>query len=331
MNNTTQFPQRLPECVLLFGTKDVNNLTQTILLTAVYGSLMPLIIGANLLLIIGLIKTKKKKFTSSQILFLTLFVSDLTFGVVQIPTKIYLLWKSSEPTCFEVQLSAFSMPFPICISFNLLCIIAIERYVYVVYNGFYTKIVTKKLLAIVIVCLILISFIWATADAHLRAKLDIVKLAKTYIALSAYGGTVLAVGIVFNVALLRNVKRKTQKSSVQHTLDSSLTKTIGLIIGIMVAAYLPAIIAINIAAYAYISSADKFYIKKRGSALLWALMPSQFNAVLNSVVYLTRNSRMRRYYCKFFNSRNKENEMKQVDPPALNVLTNTILAQHLKH
>ena len=92
------------------------------------------------------------------------------------------------------------MPFPICISFNLLCIIAIERYIYVVYNGFYTKIVTKKLLAIVIVCLILISFIWATTDARLRAKLDIVKLAKTYIALSAYSGTVLAIAIVFNVA-----------------------------------------------------------------------------------------------------------------------------------
>ena len=100
--------------------------------------------GGNLLMILGRIKTTKKKFTSSQILFSTLFVSDLTFGVVQIPSKIYLLWKSSEPTCFEVQLSSFSMSFPICISFNLLCIISIERYVYVVYNGFYTRIVTKK-------------------------------------------------------------------------------------------------------------------------------------------------------------------------------------------
>ena len=320
MNNTTQFPQRLPKCILLFRTKHANI---RILLTAVYGSLIPLIIGANLLLIIGLIKTKRSKFTLSQILFSTLFVSDLTFGVVQIPSKIYLLWKSSEPTCFEVQLSAFSMSFPICMSFNLLCAISIERYIYVAHNGFYTRIVTKKLLAIVIVCLIFISFIWAMTDAHLRAKLDIVKLAKTYIALSAYAGTVLAVGIVFNVALLRNVKRKTQKSSVQHTLDSSLTKTIGLIIGIMVAAYLPAIIAINIAAYAYISSADKFYIKKRGSALLWALMPSQFNAVLNSVVYLTRNSRMRRYYSNFFNCRKKENKMTQVDSKASNATNDT--------
>ena len=205
----------------------------------------------------------------------------------------------------------------------MLCVVSVERYIYVVHNGFYRRAVTKKLLAIVIVCLILISFIWATTDARLRAKLDIVKLAKTYIALSAYAAAMLAIDIVFNVALLRNVKQKTQKSSVQQTLDSSLTKTIGLIIGVMVAAYLPVIIAGNIAAYAYISSADKFYIKKRGSALLWALMPSQFNAVLNSVIYLTRNSRMRRYYSKFFNCRTKENNMKQVDSPASNVSTDT--------
>ena len=305
MNNTT--------CILLYRTKHANIRN---LLTSVYVSLIPLIIGANLLLIIGLIKTKRGKFTSSQILFSTLFVSDLTFGVVQIPTKIYLLWKSSEPTCFEVQLSAFSMSFPLVMSFNLLCVISIERYIYVVHNGFYARTVRKKLLAIVIVCLILISFMWAVIDAHLRAKLDIIKLAKTYIALSVYATTMLAIGIVFNVALLRNVKQKTQKSSVQHTLDSSLTKTIGLIIGVMVAAYLPVIIGGNIAAYAYISSADKFYIKKRGSALLWALMPSQFNAVLNSVIYLIRNSCMRRYYSKFFKCRNKENKMKEVDSNA---------------
>ena len=44
-------------------------------------------------------------------------------------------------------------------------------------------------------------------DAHLWAKLNIVKLAKTYMALSAYAGTVLPIGIVFSVALLKNVKR----------------------------------------------------------------------------------------------------------------------------
>ena len=298
MNSTTQFPQRLPKCILFFPIKHANT---RILLTAVYGSLIPLIIGANLLLILGLIKTKRSKFSLSQILPSKLFVSDLTFGVVQLPTKIYLLWKTSEPTCFEVQLSAFSMPFPLVMSFNLLCVISIERYIYVVHKEFYTRIVTKRLLAIVVVCLILISFIWPTTEARLRAKLDIVKLAKTYIVLSAYAAAMLAIGIVFNVALLRNVKQKTQKSSVQQTLDSSLTKTIGLIIGVMVAAYLPVIIAGDIAAYAFINSVDILHLKKRGSALLWVLMLSQFNAVLNSVIYLTRNSCMTRYYFKFFN------------------------------
>ena len=133
----------------------------------------------------------------------------------------------------------------------------------------------------------------------------------------------LAIAIVFNVALLRNIKQRTQKSSVQQTLDSSLTKTIGLVISVMVAAYLPVIIAGNVAAYAYISSANKFYIKKRGSALLWALMPSQFNAVLNSVIYLARNSCIRRYYYKFFNCQNKENKLKQVDSNASKVTTDT--------
>ena len=313
MNNTAQ-------CILLFRTKDK---TKRIQATAVYGSLIPLIIGANLLLIIGIIKIKGSKFTQSQILFSTLFVSDLTFGVVQIPSMIYFLWKSSEPTCFEVKLSVFSASFPMCMSFNMLCVISIERYIYVVHNGFYRRAVTKKLLAIVIICLILISFIWATTDAHLRAKFDTNAIAKTYIAVTAYSGTVLSISIVFNVALLTNVKRKTKKSSVQQRLDSSLTKTIGLIIGIMVAAYLPIIIAINITAYGYISSADQFHIKKRGSVLLWAFEPSQFNAVLNSVVYLTRNSRMRRYYSKFFSCRNKENNMKEVDSPASNVSTDT--------
>ena len=91
----------------------------------------------------------------------------------------------------------------------------------------------------------------------------------------------------------------------------------------MVAAYLLAIIAINIAAYAYINSADKFFIKKRESHLPWALMLSQFNAVLNSVVYLTRNAHMKCYYSKFFNCRNKENKMNQTDSTVSNATTDT--------
>ena len=51
-------------------------------MTAIHAYLIPLIISANFLSIFGIIKTKRKAFTSSQILFLTLFLSDLSYGAV---------------------------------------------------------------------------------------------------------------------------------------------------------------------------------------------------------------------------------------------------------
>lgn len=83
-------------------SKDVN--ARNKLLILVYASLIPLIIGVNLLSIFGIIKTKRNKFTSSQIVFLTLFVSDLTISIVQLPIHIYLTWKASNQTYFEIEL-----------------------------------------------------------------------------------------------------------------------------------------------------------------------------------------------------------------------------------
>ena len=69
-----------------------------------YASLIPLIIVINSLLISGILKTKLSRFTPSQILFLTLVLSDFSCGTVQLPSLIYILWKSNNPTCFEIQM-----------------------------------------------------------------------------------------------------------------------------------------------------------------------------------------------------------------------------------
>ena len=96
MNDTTRTSDNgFPQCIVLFRTNDTN--VKNITLTIIYGTLIPSIIGVNLLLIVGITKTKRNKFTSSQILFLTLFLNDLTFGVVQLPIQVYLLWKPREP------------------------------------------------------------------------------------------------------------------------------------------------------------------------------------------------------------------------------------------
>ena len=133
-----------------------------------------------------------------------------------------------------------------------------------------------------------------------KGRLQIVKLAKIYIALSAYTGSILAIGIILKLALLKYVKKTRKNSSIKQAQDSSLTKTIAIILAIVVVTYLPLIIVLNIAAYSFINPTNTKFIQKIGNDFLWVLISCQSNAILNSVVYLVRNSRMRRYYFKLF-------------------------------
>ena len=114
MNNTTRrFIKRPGKCFSFFLSQEKN--AENISVTAIYACLISLIIMANLLSIIGIIKTKKNKFTSSQILFLALFLSDMTLGAVQLPLEIYLVWESGKPSCLEIDISQFLIIFPIAI------------------------------------------------------------------------------------------------------------------------------------------------------------------------------------------------------------------------
>lgn len=223
MDNTTlQLLLKFPECITFASvTKDEN--TRNVASAVICACLIPLIIGANLLLILGIIKTKKAKFTSSQILFLILFLSDMTISVVQLPVQIYLNLKSSYPSCFELQLATFFTTFPICMSGTILCVASVDRYTNVVYKRSTTIAANKSLIAIIILAT-LISFIWAIVDIQLKGKLEIKAVAQFYVILSAYTEAVIAIGVVFNI----NVKQKTQNSSLQQSLDSSLTKTIAM-------------------------------------------------------------------------------------------------------
>ena len=303
-------------CFTLISRSKDSNLRNE-LSTVIYAILIPLIISANMLLIIGLIKIKRNKFTSSQILFLTLFVSDLTFGVVQLPTQIYILWKSGDPTCFEIKLGAFSMVFSMCMSGNILCVISVDRYITIVHRKYYKK-TSKKTLAISIIFVVLISFIWASFEAHFKAKLDIKKTAKLYFALSAYAGIVMVLVVGFNVALLKDVKQKRKNSSIranvnsskQQAINSTLSKTIAIIVAVMIAAYLPIMIILTVAAFILFNSADPHFLRKNSNDFMWALMPCQINAILNSVIFFTKNSRMRCYYKKLFTYKNEKTNIK---------------------
>ena len=188
-------------------------------MTVINVRLIPLIISANFLSILGIIKTKRNAFISSQILFLALFLSDLTYGAVQIPVQIYLSWKSHDPTCFEILVGNFFFIYPTWLSGTLLCVITVDRYIRVVHKRYHKRIVTNKLLSFTITLATFISFIWAPAGGF-----DIGKFENLYSIMSTYMGAVLATGVAFNVALLKSVKQKTKNSSVQQALNFRFNK-----------------------------------------------------------------------------------------------------------
>ena len=311
MGNSTQMKNSLPKD-FLSQLQGIDPNVRT-LVTVLHASLIPLIIGANLLLIFGITKTKRKKFTSSQILFLTLFSSDLTYGVVQIPLEIYLKWNKSKnyPSCFESIVGSFSIIYPTCMSGAILSAIGIEQYMRVVHNKYYRRIITNKSLAVTITLTILISIVWATVQV-----LELMEFENFFIGMSTYTGAVLAVGVFFNIALLKHVKQKTKNSSVPQAVNTSLTKTVTLILASLVVAYLPLMVILTIISCVLIHSTDKVFIRNVYHALVLTLIPPQVNAVLNSVIYFSRNSRLKRYFYKLLNS---GNESRPVTKPTNNV------------
>ena len=118
----------------------------------------------------------------------------------------------------------------------------------------------------------------------------------------AYAGASLETVVALNIAaLLKKVKEKTKNSSIRQVLDPSVTKTRSTIMSIKVGAYLTFIIALNIAAYIFYNETGKHFILKTINCLFLTFLPIQINVVLNSIIFFTRNSPIRRYYDKFFN------------------------------
>ena len=311
MNNSTQeLPKRFLQCFSLYRTDD--GYFRDTSLTVIHASMIPLIIGANLLLIFGIIKLKRNKFTSSQILFLTLFLSDLTIAVIQLPILLYIAWKRNLKTCFEIQMGFFAYIFPVCMSGTILDAISLDRYISVVHNKHHKRVVTNKSLAVTIILAILVSSMWPII---INRDLDITKLAKVCIAMSAYAGALLAIGAILNIALLRNIKQISQNSSIHKPLDSNLTRTITIILAAQVVTYLPVLIILNIAAYMLNNSTGNEVASKSGKNFLWTTILPQINAVANSLIYFTRNSRMRRYYYKLFTCGRKNKYLENAVSP----------------
>ena len=246
-----------------------------------------------------------------------MFFSDLIFDVFHLPTEIYIHWKSNYPTCFEIKLKEFFRTFPLFMSGSILSVISIDRYINVVHDRFHAQFVTKMVLTTTVVLVTLVSIMWGILETLFSLDLEKTKIRKFYIPLSVYMGILLATIVVFNVALLRNVKQKTKNSSLQQSVSSSLTKTIAIVTATGVITYLPSIITITI--FVYTNSNDKNLTKMLHDILTWTSILPRINAALNSIIYLARSSRMRRYYYKLLNCKSTKIHLQRPVGPVQNV------------
>ena len=294
MNNTTK------HCFSFFRSQQKH--VEKISVTAIYACLIPSIICVNLLSITGIIKTKRNKFTSSQILFLALFLSDMTIGAVQLPLEIYLIWKSGNPTCLEIALSQILLILTIAMSGNILCVIPIDRYLHVAHSRRHERIVTNKILASTITLIILISFTCAVST-------NLFYESYFFFVLVACEGIIFMLGVWLNVGILKNVRVRTENSIAgiqRSTVNANLTKTISLIVAMMLIAYVPLIVHLSIIQYAIRNWTNFHSTMKVVKSVRWTMIPSQLNAVFNSVIYVIRSSRMKRYFYNVLNCKKNE-------------------------
>ena len=130
---------------------------------------------------------------------------------------------------------------------------------------------------------------------------DIKRFAKYMIAISIYEGTILASAIYFNIALLRKVKMETINSSIKcKKIDKALTKTITIITAVLIISYLPGAITLSVFGYASLHSENVSLVQNTAYILSWCHIPTNLNTLLNSVIYLARNHRMKHYYKNLF-------------------------------
>ena len=285
----------LPECFIVFQL-DVISENERLIFTLIYSVLILLIIGANILSISGIIKMKRNKFTTSQILFIILCISDLSFGIIQLPYQIYLLRRYEKITCYQTIIQAFWVVFPIYISGTTLLLISIERYMNVVNKKYYKKIISNTTLAMAIILEVLISTFWSLYFAFVHKKQNLRKLANFLISSSSNEGIFLAAALLLNIALVRNVRSKLRNTTVCQKTDSKLTTTIRIIATAVIISYLPSIICFNVAAYTYLYSKNSISYQKVTVAIIWSLVPAQVKAVMNALIYISRNREMKKHF-----------------------------------
>ena len=299
-SNTTQPIFILPKCITTFREDTVGGSHQ-IILTTIYAANMLAIIIFNLMLIVGICKTRKKnkKFTNSNKLFLILCTSDLLAGVVLMPLQIYFINLIPNVECMHTAVRAFWSAFPVVFSGTNILVITLGRYLMMVQNEFYHKRFSKKRLLVTIVVIeVTISLAWAFWYVFTTQSLDRENAAAFYIGMSCYQLCFLSFVVILNIMMVQHVKHSRKNTTLTNhdRAENILSRTVSLISLTLILCYIPGTVATGTAGFYSLYSKDRESVRKVTVALIYCFLPTQINSSVNAIIYLSRNTRIKSYY-----------------------------------
>ena len=287
-------------CLIVFTPDVVQNVNGTIL-TVIYTFSSVFITIFNVALILGLMKTKKhlpnRKLSRSNYLFIFLSSCDILIGVIHMPFKIYLNQTSTTTTCAEAGVQVFWNVFLTTLAGMTICLIALERYLYITNKPFYSRYITSSFIKIWIMIEVLVALTWSLWYTFVSQTQSNKSHGSFMFCLAIFEGFILSSVIVINIKLVRYVKERAQITEEHFDAKNAIyqkkvSKTI---------------LIISIILMIYIMSGDGGDTSMMKYVIMWVIVPADLNSGINALVYILRNKDIVQFYKSLVKKRKEEN------------------------
>lgn len=303
MNNSSTIPFNtsiifVPSCTKPYLPDTIGD--HGITLMVLYGILSAFITSTNVTLVIGIVRTKTKAMSNTNKLFIFLACVNLLTALLLLPYQIYMIEITPDTSCIDAGVRAFFVSFLPLLSGAVITLIATERYFLIAYKLMHRKYFSAQRLALYVVLLISMSACWGLAYCFISQDINNLKeISIVFMGLAANEGVLLILALVFNIKILQTVvkaRRNFTLSRCNKKTERKLSRTISIICVTLAVCYLPSVVGLANASY----YTDKNSIDKVKEAIMtfhWTFLLAYLNSGLNSLIYLVRNEKIKRYLC----------------------------------
>ena len=259
----------------------------------------------NSLLIYSLIKTKQTQKTSFR--FITIMsISDLFIGTIVMPSMaVTIALRDTYHDCWLDQITNYLFYFLCYFSYFMLMCIAFDRLHQVRRQKLFASAFTvKQANTIIAFCLALAAigsyFLVAYISFTLQVVLVSINICLITSVIVAYI-LVLRRIKVHNITVRRNLANRNHKGSIPARMDATLTKTITVLLALLVVAYVQFNITTPWMTYIKYTELREPRASLR-MATMWAYMFTLAYCFTNAIIIMYTNGRTRRFIRQWFNS-----------------------------